>query len=53
MGSRQGCTPPGMKAGKAPGILNNPHLRPLSLKLGERDTEALPECARYSCQLPA
>jgi YD repeat-containing protein len=28
-------TPPGMKPGKAPGILNNPHLRPLSLKLGE------------------
>jgi YD repeat-containing protein len=27
--------PPGMKAGKAPGVLNNPHLRPLSLKLGE------------------
>jgi len=27
-------TPPGMKAGKAPGVFGNPHLRPLSLKLG-------------------
>lgn len=27
-------TPPGMKVGKAPGVLDNPYMRPLSLKLG-------------------